>query len=86
MPVPDRLPAAELERLLAGLQMFGLSIAEGEDIGGRLNEIRHQYEPYLNALGQRFLITLPPWMARTETADSWQTSAWDKPIGDKYEI
>jgi hypothetical protein len=71
MPVPDRLPGAELDRLRAGLKMFGIDIDEGGDLTERLNEIRRQYEPYLDVLAQRFLITLPPWMVDTEIADSW---------------
>jgi hypothetical protein len=36
------------------------------------------YEPYVNALGQRLLITLPPWMPRDRRSDNWQSSAWGK--------
>jgi Ion channel len=80
MPVPDRLPAAELERLRGGLKTFGIPIDEGEEVGDRLNKIRHQYEPYLNALAQRFLIRLPPWIIEGEIADNWRTSAWERPV------
>jgi hypothetical protein len=80
MPVPDRLPSAELERLRAGLKTYGIAIDDGEEIGERLDDIRRQYEPYLNALAQRFLITLPPWITKDEIADNWRTSAWERPV------
>jgi ion channel len=80
MPVPDRLPTAELERLRTGLKPFGLFIDEGEDTEVRLKKLRRQYEPYLNALAEKFLIALPPWAVKTEPIDNWQTSAWEEPI------
>jgi ion channel len=84
MPVPDRLPPAELERLRTGLKPFGLSLDEGEEIELRLKKLRRQYEPYLNALAERFLIVLPPWAVRIELVDNWQTSAWEEPIEELW--
>jgi ion channel len=80
MPVPDRLPAAELEQLIAGLKPLGLSIDEGDETELRLKKLRCQYEPYLNALAERFLIALPPWAVKTELIDNWQMSVWEEPI------
>jgi hypothetical protein len=62
------------------LKTYGIAIDNGEEIGERLNEIRRQYEPYLNALAQRFLITLPLWIIKDEIADNWRTSAWERPV------
>jgi hypothetical protein len=42
-----------------------------------LSALRAQYEPYLNTLADRMLLSLPQWMASEATPDNWQTSAWD---------
>jgi Ion channel len=76
-PVPDRLPAAELERLLCCLKTFGISFDDAEDLRERLSELRDQYEPYLDGLAQNFLITLPPWVVETEIADNWERPVKD---------
>jgi hypothetical protein len=34
------------------------------------------YEPFVNALAQRFLLTLPPFVFPDPVADNWQRSAW----------
>ena len=34
------------------------------------------YEPFVNALGERLLFTLPRFMPAEESADNWQRSAW----------
>jgi hypothetical protein len=38
------------------------------------------YEPYVQALSEFLLMTLPPWFRATVMPDSWQTSAWGKII------
>ena len=34
------------------------------------------YEPFVNALGRRFLLALPPFVPTDPKADNWQRSAW----------
>jgi hypothetical protein len=36
------------------------------------------YEPFVNALAQRFLFRLPEIVPEHPTADNWQRSAWLK--------
>ncbi|MGH9825818.1 MAG: potassium channel family protein, partial [Blastocatellia bacterium] len=77
-PWPDRLPPKALERMRAALAVEGVTIVEGDDLDGKLAELRRLYEPYLNALGCYLSVSLSPWCPSTEAFDNWQTSAWEK--------
>jgi hypothetical protein len=44
----------------------------------RLNDLREMYEPYANALGQHFLMALPPWIPKPRPHDNWQTTSWGR--------
>jgi hypothetical protein len=76
-PDPDRLPSEEWARLCTILASAGVHLRAGEAEERRLAELRGQYEPYVNSLAQRLLLTLPPWVAHEEVYDNWQTSAWE---------
>ena len=41
----------------------------------KLNNHIEMYEPYANALGQHFLMALPPWVPGP-WHDDWQTASW----------
>lgn len=76
-PTKDRLPYAELEKLLAELDLAGLSLGRAEDVHRRLAAVRAQYEPYLASLAKRMYLDIPPWRLDEAKADNWQVSAWD---------
>src|SRR5262249_12602770 len=42
----------------------------------KLAELRQLYEPYVNALSQYLLMSLPNWTATAGALDNWQTTAW----------
>lgn len=75
-PRPDRLPPDRWPRIRQMLLEAGLELHEGPDAVMKLAELRALYEPFLNALAQRFLFALPPIMPEQSTADNWQRSAW----------
>ncbi len=75
-PQPERLPPEDLLRLRANLETAGLRLHEGEEADHWLSELRRLYEPYVNALAERLLFTLPTWLPSTNP-DDWQTTAWD---------
>ena len=77
-PWPDRLPRKALEGMRVALAAGGVTIVEGDDLDGKLAELRRLYEPYLNALGCYLSVSLSPWCPSTEAFDNWQTSAWEK--------
>jgi hypothetical protein len=73
----DRLPAAEFTRLQAMLARAGLHVREGIAAERELAALRATYEPFVSALAERVLVSLPPWVAPGDTLDDWETSAWD---------
>ena len=77
-PKQDRLPAEELLRLRADLAEKGLHLRVGAAADAKLVELRQMYEPYVNALARRLLLTLPSWMPKERRSDNWQSSAWGK--------
>jgi hypothetical protein len=78
VPKRDRLPPEELFRLRAALAEKGLHLRTGSVADEKLLELRRMYEPYVNALAQRLLLTLPSWMPKERHSDNWQSSAWGK--------
>ena len=77
-PVPDRLSPGELTRLRAALAAAGINLREGAAADERLSGLRQMYEPYVNALADYLLVTVPAWMPPAEAFDNWQTSAWGR--------
>jgi hypothetical protein len=74
----DRLPPEELLRLRADLAEKGLHLRAGAAADEKLLELRRMYEPYVNALARRLLLTLPTWIPKERRSDNWQSSAWGK--------
>jgi hypothetical protein len=76
-PAADRLPASALEDLLAQLRGVGVEpAADLATVSTRLQRMRSLYEPYVNALGQRLELPLPPWLAPESPTDNWRTTEW----------
>jgi hypothetical protein len=73
----SRLSTADFARMRNALAEVGLVLDHGEDAEERLYNIRRSYEPFVNALADHLLLSLPPWISATKTVDDWQTSAWD---------
>ena len=71
-PKQDRLPAEELLRLRADLAEKGLHLRVGAAADAKLVELRQMYEPYVNALARRLLLTLPSWMTKERRSDFLQ--------------
>ena len=75
-PQPERLPPADLAKLRGILRSAGIRLREGQDADERLQELRAEYEPYVNALADFLMMDLPPWFAAPGAQDNWQTTAW----------
>jgi hypothetical protein len=76
----DRLTDADRTRLKTELAWRGVGLNDKPDAPERLGELRLVYEPYLNALGRRLLLTLPPWIHKERHKDNWQGGPWDRAI------
>jgi len=77
---PDRLPSTELSRLRKALSDRNLILREGAAAEEKLAALRAMYEPYVVALAQALLITLPPWQHAGRRPDNWQVAPWDEAI------
>ena len=80
-PQDDRLPPAQRQRLRTLLRQAGVELRDEtsearEASDAKLTELRAMYEPFVNALAQRFLFALPQILPPQVTADNWQRSAW----------
>ncbi len=74
---PDRLPPDALAALRGTLASAGLPLCDGPADDRKLAEMRESYEPYVHALSDFLLFSLPSWLPDPNTPDNWQTSAWD---------
>jgi voltage-gated potassium channel Kch len=75
-----RLPPDERARLHEVLKQIELASAAGtradtKGTEGRLDALRALYEPYLEGLAAYLLMALPPWVAKPDALDDWQTTA-----------
>ena len=75
-----RLVEEVLKRLRADLAQHGVTLSDGADASEKLADLRVLYEPYLNALSRRLLMTLPPWLIADRKKDNWQGGPWDRAI------
>jgi Ion channel len=76
----DRLTAEDLTRLRTEVAKHGVSLDDSPGAPERLADLRILYEPYLQALSRRLLMTLPPWVQADHKKDNWQSSPWDQAI------
>jgi hypothetical protein len=75
-PDEDRLPPADLGRLLAILGETGFSLSGSAGNEQKLKDLRYMYEPYLYSLGDYMCFAIPPWMPDSDHENNWRTSAW----------
>jgi hypothetical protein len=79
-PDRDRLPGSRLQQLRELLVQQGLELREEAGTEAKLAELRAMYEPFVNALAQYLLFTLPPILPERQTVDNWQSSAWTRRV------
>jgi hypothetical protein len=72
----DRLTPADWELFRRLLAAHGVEFAEPDRAKEHLAAMRALYEPYVSALAERTLLTLPPWVPASDASDDWQTTAW----------
>ncbi len=77
----ERLGAEKRKALRAALAQAGLELHEEAGAARRLTELRGMYEPFVDALGKRFMLTLPPIFVGGESIDNWQRSPGQRAPG-----
>jgi Ion channel len=77
-PESDRLPIAELTRMLTMLREAGIPMRDEAAVAKALTELRELYEPFVNSLAAQFEFDLPRFQPTQQPVDNWQTSPWTK--------
>jgi hypothetical protein len=77
----QRLSPADHHRLRESLAKAGLNLRDTPEADRKLAELRHMYEPYLQALAKYLYMELPPWILSQAVTDNWRTSAWGRISG-----
>jgi len=75
-PSGDRLTPADWELLQRLVAAHGVEVTQPDRAWEHLAAMRALYEPYVSALAERTLLTLPPWVPTPDASDDWQTTAW----------
>ena len=71
-----RLQPTDLTQVRAALAAAGFQLREGEMADQHFEQLRDMYEPYVKALADRLLMSLPLWLPGEQATDNWQTSIW----------
>ena len=77
-PAVDRLSPERVKQLRDLLNDAGFTLNDEDASEAKLVELRGMYEPFVNAMAERFLFTLPQFIPEGQIADNWQRSAWMK--------
>ena len=80
---PERLSDEGLAELRKYLAAAGMRLKQDEAADQKLQKLRALYEPYSEALGQRLLLSVPPWLRTEIKKDNWQSGPWDRVIQAK---
>ena len=78
--IDNRLTTEQFIALRTALQAAGLPLRDLPAAEETLRNLRGTYEPFLIALGDRLLLTVPTLTAEDGALDNWQRSAWMKPM------
>ena len=73
-----RLSHADFQRMLSIIRLDQGWTEDLTDAEHKLTEMREMYEPYVAALSEYLVMTLPPWILSEDTIDNWKTSAWGR--------
>jgi len=79
----ERLTEEQLEQLRSNLKAGGMRIRSDEYADAKLQKLRSMYEPYCEALAERLLLSVPPWIHVEARKDNWQSGPWDRVIQAK---
>ena len=74
----NRFAAEARKRLVDAFGEAGVELRDMPDVDAKLAELREAYEPFVVALGERFLFAVPPIVPAESSADNWQRSSWMK--------
>ena len=74
----DRLSHADFQRMVSIIRSDSNWTEDLTDAEHKLTEMRKMYEPYVAALSEYLVMTLPPWILSEDAIDNWKKSAWGR--------
>jgi Ion channel len=77
--VVERLDERQFAVLRSAMEKSGVPMSDAAGAEDSLRNLRSTYEPFLEGLGRRLLLTVPPLSSEGGVPDNWQRSAWMKP-------
>jgi len=75
----ERLDAQQFAALRSSIERAGVPLSDAAGAEDALRKLRNTYEPFLEGLARRLLLTVPPLISQSSAPDNWQRSAWMKP-------
>jgi len=75
----DRLESRQFAALRSEMEKSGVPLSDAAGAEDALRNLRSTYEPFLEGLGRRLLLIVPPLSSEGGVPDNWQRSAWMKP-------
>jgi hypothetical protein len=75
----ERLDAQQFAALRSAMEKSGVPLSGPTGAEDALRKLRSTYEPFLEGLARRLLLTVPPLISEGDAPDNWQRSAWMKP-------
>jgi hypothetical protein len=77
--ITERLTGKQFAEFRSALHAAGVPVVDPADAEEALRKLRQMYEPFLQGLSDRLLLTVPPLASDDGIPDNWQRSAWMKP-------
>jgi hypothetical protein len=68
---------ADFTRLCTDFAAHGIDLPDTDEVWQHLRDLRLMYEPFVEALADYLLVTLPDMDIVANRVDDWQTSGWD---------
>jgi len=77
-PREERVTSEGIIRLRRLLQRDEFPERGETEVEAKLLELRSLYEPFVQGMGEYFMITIPTWTSAAHSTDNWRTSAWGR--------
>jgi len=74
----ERITSEGVRRLRGLLHRDEFPPRADVEVETKLLELRTLYEPFVQGMGDYFMMTIPPWTSGTRSTDNWRTSAWGR--------
>jgi hypothetical protein len=77
--IAERFTHEQFVTLRSAMIAANVPLRDAAGAEDSLQMLRGTYEPFLHALADRLLLTVPPLLTEDGIPDNWQRSAWMKP-------